>query len=178
MGPKSRVTVEPASQADIPMYVDLAQAAQEFIRSKGLAQWVPAAHPAFLPNLVAKVEGHSLCKVSYGNDAIAFFDLSFEPSEWWLGYPGMAGYISGIVVARANRGQGIGSFILDYAESELRDRRIPYLRLDCHSGNEWLCEYYCSKGFERVSRVEQHSGYFGVLYQKVVSFDGQARLGS
>ena len=171
MGLTNELTIETASQADIPKYVELAQAAQIFVRSKGLAQWVPAAHPAFLPNLEAKVERRSLRKVSHGKDAIAFFDFSFEPSEWWSGRAGMAGYISGIVVARESRGLGIGRFILECAEAKVRDRRAQYLRLDCHAGNDWLCGYYRSNGFAEVARVEQHPGYFGALYQKLVSFE-------
>jgi len=174
--------VETASRTDIPRYAELAQAAQAFLRSKGLAQWVPAAHPAFLPNLAAKVERLSLCKVSRGKDAIAFFDFSFEPGEWWSGRVGMAGYLSGIVVARASRGLGIGSFILEFAEAKARGRGAQYLRLDCHAGNNWLCEYYRAHGFAEVARVEQHPGYFGALYQKPVNYDppegstGLARL--
>ncbi len=171
MGPASQPTVETASQTDIPTYVELAQAAQAFVRSKGLAQWVPAAHSAFLSNLAAKVERRSLCKVSQGKYAIAFFDFSFEPSEWWSGRAGMAGYISGIIVARASRGLGVGSFILECADAKVRDGAANYLRLDCHAGNDWLCAYYRSKGFAEVARVEQHPGYFGALYQKIVSFE-------
>jgi GNAT superfamily N-acetyltransferase len=168
MGLTNEPMVEIAGQTDVPRYVELAQAAQAFLRSKGLAQWVPAAHPAFLPNLTAKAERRSLRKVSQGKDAIAFFDFSFEPSEWWSGRTAMAGYISGIVVARANRGLGVGSFILEWVEARVCDREARYLRLDCHAGNDWLCEYYRSKGFAEVALVEQHPGYLGALYQKLL----------
>jgi GNAT superfamily N-acetyltransferase len=171
MSPSNELTVETAGRTDIPQYVELAQAAQAFLQSKGLAQWVPGAHPAFLPNLVAKSERRSLRKVSQGKNAIAFFDFSFEPGEWWSGRAANAGYISGIVVARANRGFGVGSFILEWAEARVRDRRARYLRLDCHAGNDWLCGYYRSKGFSEVARVEQHPGYLGALYQKFHSLE-------
>jgi GNAT superfamily N-acetyltransferase len=168
MGPANEPTVETASQSDIPKYVAHAQIAQAFLRSKGLAQWVPAAHPEFLPNLTAKVEKRSLRRVSQGKDAIAFFDFTFEPSEWWPRRAANAGYISGIVVARANRGLGVGSFILEWAEARVRDGGARYLRLDCHAGNDWLCDYYRSKGFAEVARVEQYPGYFGALHQKTL----------
>src|SRR3954470_10016248 len=115
MAPMKEPIVQSARASDIARYVELAQVAQAFIRSKGLSQWVPAAHPAFQPHLVAKVQRGSLYKVCDGADAIAFFDFSFEPSEWWSGRPGHAGYISGLVVPRASRGRGIGSFILRYS---------------------------------------------------------------
>jgi GNAT superfamily N-acetyltransferase len=168
MGRSDALIVRIATQTDIPKYVELAQAAQVFIHSKGLAQWVPAAHAAFLPRIAAKVDKCSLHKVSDGNDAIAFFDFSFDPSEWWSRRAGMAGYISGIVVARTSRGRGVGSFILEWAEAKVRDGRAHYLRLDCHAENSWLCEYYRSKGFTEVERVEQHPGYIGALFQKIV----------
>ena len=168
MGPTNAPMVGIATETDIPKYVELAQAAQAFIQSKGLAQWVPAAHAAFLPKISAKVNKCSLHKVSNGNDAIAFFDFSFDPSEWWSRRAGMAGYISGIVVARASRGRGVGSFIIECAEARVRDGGAHYLRLDCHAENSWLCEYYRSKGFTEVDCVEQHPGYIGALYQKLL----------
>src|SRR4051812_9392142 len=129
MGPNDEPTIETAREIDIPTYVELAQAAQAFVRSRGLEQWVPAAHPAFLPNLIARVTRHSLHKVSRGEDTMAFFDFSFEPSEWWSGRAGTAGYISGIVVARASRGLGVGRLVLACAEAKVRERGAQYLRL-------------------------------------------------
>ena len=75
MGRTNAPTVRIATHTDIPKYVELARAVQAFIRSKGLAQWVPAAHAGFLPRIAAKVEKRSLHKVSKENHAIAFFDF-------------------------------------------------------------------------------------------------------
>ncbi len=58
--------IEIAADTDIPQYVELARAAQAFLVSKGLRQWVPAAHAAFLPSVRAKVAMRSLHKVSHG----------------------------------------------------------------------------------------------------------------
>ena len=169
MGGTDTPKVEVANREDIARYVEMAQAAQAFIRSKGLAQWVPAAHPAFLPNIAAKVERRSLHKCSHRNGTIAFFDFSFDPSPWWSGRAGLAGYISGIVVARPSTGRGVGTLILQWAEETARDGGAQYLRLDCHAENRWLCDYYRSKGFTELVRVEQYPGYIGALYQKVVN---------
>jgi len=81
-------------------------------------------------------ERRSFRKVSQGKDAIAFFDFSFEPSEWWSGRAAIIGYISGIVVAGASRGFGVGSFILGWVEARVRDHGARYLRLDCHAEND------------------------------------------
>jgi prepilin-type processing-associated H-X9-DG protein len=118
------------------------------------------------PEFGGPVERRSLHKVFHSDDIIAFFDFSLEPSEWWSGRAGVAGYISGIVVARASRGRGVGTFIPDYAEEKARDGGANYLRLDCHAENRWLCEYYRTKGFIELTRIEQHPGYIGALYEK------------
>ena len=152
MGRQNAHTVEIANQTDIAKYVELAQAAQTFIRSKGLAQWVPAAHTAFLPSIARKVETRSLHKVSHGNDTIAFFDFSFDPSEWWYGRTGAAAYISGIVVARASRGRGVGSFILEYAEEKARGGGAHYLRLDCHAEKRAALRVLPVQGLHRTRR--------------------------
>lgn len=164
--------VELADRADIARYVELAQDAQCLVRSKGLTQWVPAAHAGFLPKIEARVERRSLYKVLDEREAIGFFDFSFDATEWWSGRGDSAGYISGIVVARAGSGRGVGSFILRYAEEIAREGGAHCLRLDCHAENTWLCEYYRSKGFAEVARLEQHPGYLGALFEKVVSFEG------
>lgn len=159
------------TQADIATYVELAQAAQVFLRSRGLEQWVPAAHPDFLPSIVMRVERHSLHKVSEGDNTLAFFDFSFKPSEWWSSSAEMAGYISGIVVARESSGCGVGTFVVNWAEQKARAGGAQYLRLDCHADNSWLCEYYRSKGFIEVARIEQYPGYVGAIYQKCVRLE-------
>jgi ribosomal protein S18 acetylase RimI-like enzyme len=158
-----------AETTDIPRYVELAKVAQEFLHSQGLTQWVPAAHPGFLPSIEAKVERRSLHKVTIGSESVAFFDFSFHASEWWPDRIERAGYISGIVVARSSRGQGIGSILLQWAEARVRDGDAPYLRLDCHAENRWLCDYYRAKGFSEVARIEQYPGYIGALFQKTVA---------
>ena len=72
--------IELADASDIPHYVRLARLAQEFLHSKRLAQWVPAAHSSFLPAISGKVSRHTLHKVRHGGVTLAFFDFSLEPS--------------------------------------------------------------------------------------------------
>lgn len=74
-----------------------------------------------------------------------------------------------MVVARAARGRGVGSFIIERCLAEAARRGCRCVRLDCHAGNAWLCRYYEAHGFERRGRVEQHPGYEGCLYQHAVA---------
>ena len=156
--------VDVATLLDIDAYVALATEAQEFLRSKNLAQWVPAAHPAHLPELRKKIANAALHKVTIADEGVAFFDLSFA-SPWWRdGRP--AAYVSGIVVSRSHRGHALGRFILDWCCASAAAAKVRVLRLDCHAGNQWLCAYYRDYGFEEVARVEQHPGYVGVLFER------------
>jgi GNAT superfamily N-acetyltransferase len=154
---------------DLDLYVYLAQEAQAFLRARGLAQWVPSAHAAYRKVLVARVLGGDVHKVVCAGQTIAFFCLSGEMPEWWAPYPAPASYVSGIVVARKNRGGGVGQLVLKWCEGRAQLLNHDRLRLDCHAGNSWLCSYYAALGFQEVTRVEQHPGYVGVLQEKIIA---------
>jgi ribosomal protein S18 acetylase RimI-like enzyme len=154
-----------AALEDLEAYARLAGDAQSFLASKGLAQWVPAAHAAFMPELCAKAEARTLRKVMMGEEVAAFFDFSLSGGQWWNDERAAA-YLSGIVVARLHSHQGVGDFILEWCSSTAVQGGAEALRLDCHAGNAWLCEYYRSRGFRKICTIEQHPGYFGVLFEK------------
>jgi GNAT superfamily N-acetyltransferase len=152
-----------ATSNDIAAYVAFAREAQAFLESKNLAQWVPAAHASFAPELDAMIAAETLHKVTIAGDPVAFFDLSLS-SRWWRD-DASAAYVSGIVVARAHRGLALGPFILDWCRSTAIAAGAEVLRLDCHAGNGWLCAYYHDYGFEEVHRIQQHPGYAGILFE-------------
>ena len=100
---------------------------------------------------------------------VAFFALG-DASPWWSdGRDAL--YLSGIVVDRAQRGHGVGRAIVAWAVDRARARRAQVLRLDCHSGNRWLRDYYERLGFVERARIEQHPGYTGCLYERLVEHD-------
>jgi GNAT superfamily N-acetyltransferase len=74
-----------------------------------------------------------------------------------------------MVLAAGARGRGVGGTIIEWCANEAVRLGRQFLRLDCHSGNPWLCAYYERHGFQLVDRVQQHPGYVGCLYQRAVT---------
>ena len=165
---ESAVTAPRFAQArvdDIEEYVECAADAQAQVKRWDLAQWVPAAHATFLPALHAKVAAGTLRRAILSDRTVAFFDLSFEPSEWWPRDETAAAYLSGIVVSARARHCGVRAAILDFASKVAQERGLSLLRLDCHAGNDWLCRYYESHRFTRRGAIGQYPGYVGALYE-------------
>ncbi len=165
--------VEIALETDIPRYVELAAHAQAFLQSIGLAQWVPAAHSAYKPEIERKVCAGEVYTLRDSGRSIGYFCFTEKSPEWWHPYPTAAGYVSGIVVARTHKGRNLGCKILDWCERSAADAGLLYLRLDCHDQSTRLREFYRSYGFGEVTIVEQHPGYFGVLMEKSVTHEKQ-----
>ena len=153
---------------DIGAYCELARAAQAWLQSRGLGQFVPAAHDEYAAAIRVRVQSGTLFAVWTDDEVVAFFSLDPNPSPWWPADGTPALYLAGIVVARKARGQGIGGEIVRWCVAEASRRGRQFVRLDCHDGNPWLCRYYESRGFALQGRVEQHPGYEGCLYQCAV----------
>jgi GNAT superfamily N-acetyltransferase len=162
---------------DVDTYLELGRAAQAWLRSRGLRQYVPAAYAECAAAVRARVEGGKLYGVRDNGEAIGFFTLDEAPSPWWPADGGPALYLAGMVVSRQARGRGVGAHIIRWCSAEAERRGCRAVRLDCHAGNTWLCNYYESHGFVLRGRVEQHPGYEGCLYELAIARTG-ARSGA
>jgi GNAT superfamily N-acetyltransferase len=154
---------------DVDAYFDLGRAAQAWLRSRGLRQYVPAAHAEYSDAIRGRVEARTLYSVCDDGDPIGFFTLDAVPSPWWPPDGKPALYLAGMVVSRRARGLGVGAYIINWCSVEAERRGCRAVRLDCHAGNTWLCNYYQSHGFVFCGRVEQHPGYDGCLYELTIA---------
>jgi len=81
------------------------------------------------------------------------------------GEPVEAGYVGKLVVARSAAGRGLGLELLAAAEGIVAAAGRRWLRLDCWSGNSFLCGYYERAGFRRGDTVS-HRDYLLCLFEK------------
>ena len=127
-----------ANSKDVATYTALAHAAQAWLRSRGLNQYVPGAHDEYTAAIRSRVESGTLFAVQHADQAIAFFSLEASPSQWWPADKISAVYLAGIVVARSARGRGIGGVIVEWSLREAARLGFQCVRLDCHADNLWL----------------------------------------
>jgi GNAT superfamily N-acetyltransferase len=154
---------------ELATYTSFALSAQKWLQSKGLGQYVPAAHEINAPAICARVMSGKFYAVVDESATVAFFCLDSDHSQWWPvdGVPAM--YLSGMVVDQREQGRGVGTFIIRWCTTQAVNRGCQFIRLDCHADNAWLCKYYEENGFVLVGRVEQYPGYYGCLYQLAIA---------
>jgi GNAT superfamily N-acetyltransferase len=154
-----------AGTDDLATYTAFARSAQEWLRSKNLEQYVPAAHDEYADALRAQAAAGTLYSAWDRGEVVGYFNLDTAPSPWWPAADEAALYLAGMVVAQHARGRGVGGHIIQWCVAEAGRRGRSRVRLDCHAGNRWLRSYYEKHGFVLRGRVEQHPGYFGCLYE-------------
>jgi hypothetical protein len=74
--------VRRAVAEDVGTYADLGREAQAWLRSRGLEQYVPAAHDEYADAIRARAEAGTLYAVREDGAAVAFFSLDPAPSPW------------------------------------------------------------------------------------------------
>lgn len=158
-----------AGPEDVPEYTLQARTAQARLISRGLGQYIPAAHVEYAEAIEKRAASGTLYAVVDDGQVVGFFCLDPVPSPWWPTDGTSALYLSGIVVDSSARGRGVGEYIIGWSAAAARNRRCSFVRLDCHADNTWLCRYYERHGFVLQSRIEQHPGYYGCLYQLAVA---------
>lgn len=166
--------VRPASPEDVGTYTALGRAAQAWLRSRGLGQYVPAAHDEYAAAIRSRVESGTLYVIRDSGPPVGFFSLDPAPSPWWPADGVSAMYLAGMVVAPLARGRGVGSHIIGWCVTEAGRCGCRFVRLDCHAGNPWLCGYYEFHEFSLRGLVEQHPGYYGCLYEREVPSPAEA----
>ena len=161
--------VRRARRVDLAGYVAQARSAQARILERGLAQYVPAAHPEYDAYVRARIADGTLHAVWDHGEPVAYFVLETARSRWWPADEANALYLAGMVVARAAHGRGLGAAILEWCVAAGHRQGKAALRLDCHAGNAWLCAWYEAHGFARRGQVEQHPDYAGALYERPIA---------
>jgi GNAT superfamily N-acetyltransferase len=163
--------IRPATLEDIPPYIAQARLAQEWLRSRGLGQYIPAAHEEYAPGVRQWVMAGTLQAVTEAGSTIGFFNLDVIPSRWWPHDGPPALYLAGMVLHESSRGRGIGGEIIRWCAAEVARRGRHSLRLDCHAANPWLRAYYERHGFVLRGEIDQHPGYRGCLYELPIEIE-------
>ncbi|MFM7074392.1 MAG: aldo/keto reductase [Planctomycetota bacterium] len=160
------------SQPDeLPAYLAYSRDAQQRLRAKGLAQYLPAAHPEFADEMRHRVTRGTLMTVWSSGQQVGFFNWGIEAPDMWKAVPGQisAWYIAGMVVAPAARGRQVGPRVLRWCLADARRRRAAVVRLDCHASNAWLRGFYEANGFRARGFIETYPGYDVCLFEQTAA---------
>jgi ribosomal protein S18 acetylase RimI-like enzyme len=181
----STLTVTRATPEQAPLVGALLNDAVGWLAERGIDQWPDPFPEDIVLASVGRRDTHLawLDGEPVGTLALYWSDTTF----WgiWRTRPADAGYVHRLAVATRARGQGLGSRLLDWAESQVAARGRDWLRLDCGRDNRSIRSFYEGLGFRHVEDVEVEvpgagSGadpWRASLYQRAVRISGdQSRM--
>jgi RimJ/RimL family protein N-acetyltransferase len=160
----------PAAETDFPFILSLLKEAAEAIQKKGLQQWKAWLSPQKeqIDWISHGLKNHEFYFVTSLTGQLAgMFRLSNHDELYWGKQEDQAMYLHSLLVRKEFSGQNAGTAIIKQIEKELLSNNIPILRLDCHSGNQWLCNYYESLDFVKVGQKQMPQS-LNNLYQKTL----------
>ena len=189
------LAVRRAVPDELPAYLAFSRAAQQRLRQRGLAQYLPAAHDEFAGDMRQRVACGSLLSAWSGGQLVGFFNWDTVRPAMWPATPSVtpsatpsvtppvtppvtggnaseqpfAYYLAGMVVAPSARGRQVGPRILRWCLEDARRRHAAVVRLDCHAENAWLRGFYEVHGFRTRGVVETYPGYRVCLFEQATT---------
>ena len=160
--------LDAATGRDSHAILALREELEEWLEAKAVQQW--GRGTVRLPDVQRQVEAGEWHVVRSSPGYLsAALRLLWADEPVWQHQHGHAAYVHGLMVARWQAGQGLGSALLGWAEQEARTASVPALRLDCVETNLALRTYYKQRGFTEVGRRDfDGPWYSAVLLEKVL----------
>jgi GNAT superfamily N-acetyltransferase len=119
----------------------------------------------FLERHLAESEIHLLKDKS---EAVGMVRIQWKDPIFWgdAGWDPLAAYVHGLTIGQAWHGEGLGRWILGWAERFIKGKGLEFCRLDCMEGNSRLCAYYASQGYQDKGLVTLKSGWISRKFEK------------
>ena len=144
--PLDQLEVVQAEPSDLDAVLDILQEAVQWLASQGVDQWQwPDQFPR--QRNAQAIERGEMYVAKLADEPVATFSLQWADPNIWSDAADDAGYVHRLAVRRSFAGQGIGLYLLRWAERAVAETGKAYLRLDCMAENERLCAYYERAGF-------------------------------
>ena len=146
----------------------LLKSAAEFLLEKNINQWNYWTKPPKEKIQWVKdgFKNKEFYFIENQNEAIlGMVRILKEDLLYWGDMNDSAMYIHSLVIEKRYKGQQIGKRVVQKIENDAKNSGIKYLRLDCDSSNENLCEYYTNIGFNKVGEKLLKLGKYN-LYEK------------
>lgn len=142
-----RLTIEPATDADLPAYLRIRDAAAEQMVANGIVQWQPGE--LTVPMLLDWLGDGQLYAARLDGQLVGGLMLMWA-DFFWDGRDGDAGYTHGLLIDRRYKGEGLGQELLAFAERTIEASGRSLSRLDTVTSNSALRSYYRAAGYTEV----------------------------
>ena len=171
----SEVVIRQASEDDLEVLVQLYQATQRWLASKGTDQWAANTEDKTRNRLARSIERRECNIADIGGRTVGMITVDeYADPEFWIAddEPGRALYVHRMVVDRSASGRNVGARLLEWADGLAEASGKEWLRLDAWSTNAPLHAYYRRQGFSPVRVLNLSHRGSGALFQRTV---GQGR---
>ena len=123
--------------------------AAEWLISENMKNWNPSRLTAEYLIKNNRLDELFLCYKDC--KAVGCLKLQAKDDMFWPDDPiGEAMYVHRLAVKRKNCGQGISTFMLDWAKEQAKKKNCRFLRLDCIANRTKLCKFYGNEKFVKV----------------------------
>ncbi|MCX4451645.1 GNAT family N-acetyltransferase [Streptomyces sp. NBC_01789] len=162
-----------ATTEDVDALMALRIEAEGWLAAAGIDQWRnPRTRGPALAKWVADIEAGRTW-VLEDQVVVATVTLALPDMDFWRTSddPESAVYVAKLITARATKGRGLGSRLLDWSGSQARAQGKPWVRLDCWRDNLALQDFYMREGFAHVrteAPTHRLSGWMGQRLASVV----------
>lgn len=150
---------------DIAVVAEMWKRSADWLRNHGSDQW---QYPVKMYNIESAVTAGNCWLAQRSNSIIGTItvDTNAEPQLWPSeDHPDDALYIHRMVIEETERGEEIGSAMLDWTGERAINSGRHWIRLDAWRSNTALHKYYETRGFELVRVVADPSGS-GACFQR------------
>lgn len=161
------LTIVTATPDDFETVMAIYENTTHWLHSLGYSYWSYPI-PDWLKELVKRDIGESrvfICQTAT-SESVGTFRLAWSDPRFWPEDGVQTIYLHGFGVRRELKGQGIGTFILEWIKEYARTQGKHCLRLDCEASNKVLCNYYEQQGFKFCGLAEvKEFNYTGARYE-------------
>ncbi|MBF6436444.1 GNAT family N-acetyltransferase [Nocardia cyriacigeorgica] len=164
----------PATAADATDIAELRDELAHWMLANDIQQWKPGEYP---PEAVAAeiARGEWFVWRADAGALIATVRLIWRDPEFWGESDAEAGYVHGLMVAPAHRGEQLGGRVLDFCAERTLARGLSVQRLDTAENNSVLRAFYAGQGFAEVGTAPLPARFHGC--ERIVLLEKQLGRG-
>lgn len=138
-----------ATAEELPVVMEILDQAAQWMLAKGIQQWSsppPTEFCTFMDSEIAKGKVY-LARIEASYTPIATWRFGWSNQTLWHDETNSAGYLYTLATHPNVHGHGIGSTLLKWAATHIKEQQRSYFRLDCMANNLPLQHYYQAQGF-------------------------------